>query len=51
MTVKGCGAFLFKETEMPKDKGYPKGRVQSSVVVVNPMPKSKISAKRKGIRK
>lgn len=35
---------------MPKDKGYPKGRVQSSTIVVNPMPKSKTSVKRKGKR-
>ena len=36
---------------MPKDKGYPKGRVQSSVLVVNPKPKDRTNVKRKGIRK
>ena len=36
---------------MPKDKGYPKGRVQSSTMVVNPKPRAKTATKRKGVRK
>ena len=36
---------------MPKDKGYPKGRRQSSVVVEVPKAESKTSVKRKGVRK
>lgn len=36
---------------MPKDVGYPKGRAQSSVISVVPMPRHKTSVKRKGKRK
>ena len=36
---------------MPREKGYLEGRVQSSVLVVNPKPKDRTNVKRKGIRK
>ena len=36
---------------MPKDKGYPKGRRQSSVLVEVPKSASKTGSKRKGVRK
>ncbi len=35
---------------MPKGKGYPAGRRQSSVTVVNPAAAKKTSVKRKGKR-
>jgi hypothetical protein len=35
---------------MPKGKGYPGGRTQSSTLVQNPMPKKKTNVKRKGKR-
>ncbi len=35
---------------MPEDKGYPKGRRQSSTTVVNPVPVKRTSVKRKGKR-
>lgn len=36
---------------MPKDTGYPAGRRQSSDVVINPVPRSKTSTKRRGVRR
>ena len=36
---------------MPREKGYPKGRKQSSVIAEVPKVASKTSVKRKGIRK
>lgn len=36
---------------MPTLKGYPKGKKQSSTIVVNPMPVKKTNSPRKGIRK
>lgn len=36
---------------MPKDKGYPAGRKQSSTTVENPVSKSKTNTKRRGVRK
>jgi hypothetical protein len=36
---------------MPEDRGYPAGRKQSSVEVVNPMPEKKTSTKRRGVRR
>lgn len=46
-----CSNSLRKEFRMPKDRGYLKGRAQSSVVSVVPMPVSKSSVQRKGKRK
>ena len=35
---------------MPEKEGYPKGRIQSKVLVQQPMPKKKTNAARKGKR-
>jgi len=36
---------------MPKDKGYEKGKLKSSTMVMNPKPAKKTSVKRKGVKK